>query len=93
MREADLEKRLKTKIESVGGICWKFISPNCRGVPDRIIIMPTGKVLFVELKTDKGVVAPLQQYRIDKLRALGCDARIIRGRKGVDELLEELHAI
>ena len=93
MRESELEKRLKIKIEHIGGLCWKFISPNCAGVPDRIIIIPDGKIIFAELKTDIGVVAPLQQYRIDQLRALGCYARIIRGRKSVDELLEELHAI
>lgn len=49
--EAQIERYLKKKVESVGCYCLKFTSPGFSGVPDRIILMPGGRVVFAELKT------------------------------------------
>ena len=27
-------------------LCYKFVSPNQRGVPDRILVLPGGQVIF-----------------------------------------------
>mgnify|MGYP001603998362 CR=1 FL=1 len=50
MRESGIEKRLKKEIEKIGGKALKFVSPGVIGVPDRIVLLPHGKIIFVELK-------------------------------------------
>lgn len=50
MLESKIEKRLKKEIELLGGKAMKFISPGEAGVPDRIVLLPEGHVIFVELK-------------------------------------------
>ena len=54
MRESSIESYLVRKVKEHGGLCYKFVSPGNPGVPDRIIITPTGKTVYVELKTEIG---------------------------------------
>ena len=49
MREHEIERKLVDAVKAKGGICWKFVSPGTAGVPDRIILMPNGRIAFVEL--------------------------------------------
>ena len=79
MNEKSLERKLKREIERRGGVCWKFTSPGTAGVPDRVCIMPGGRVLFVELKGDDGRLQPIQAARIQQMRELGADVRVLRG--------------
>ena len=76
-------------MEALGGLCWKFVSPGTRGVPDRIICLPGGKIIFAELKAEMGVEANIQRYRIKQLNDRGQDARIIRGITDVKALITE----
>jgi hypothetical protein len=50
MRESQLEQKLVHHITKLGGIAYKFSSPNRRSVPDRLCVMPNGRAFFVELK-------------------------------------------
>ena len=68
MLEKEVEKFLVREVKKIGGVSFKFISPGNAGVPDRIVILPTGKVVFVELKTDKGKLTKLQEVQIKKIR-------------------------
>lgn len=73
MRESKIEKRLREKIESLGGECWKWESPGKRGVPDRIIILPGGMVAFAETKAPGKTEGAQQEYRARVLRDVyGC---------------------
>ena len=47
MCERDIEQRLVTAVKAAGGWCPKFISPGTNGMPDRIVLMPQGKMGFV----------------------------------------------
>lgn len=58
--ENDIEKHLKKQITKIGGLCFKFVSPGTRGVPDRIILYK-GETCFVELKRPGGKVRKDQQ--------------------------------
>lgn len=79
MKESTLEKKLKIAIESLGGECLKFSTVYRSGFPDRIILMPKGKIYFVELKspTGKGCLAPLQAWWEKRLHFLGCEYFLI----------------
>ena len=49
MRERELEKQLIDEVKRRGGLCEKWTSGTV-GWPDRIVILPDGKVGFVEVK-------------------------------------------
>ena len=90
MRERDVEKWLRHQIESMGGLAFKFSSPGNDGVPDRQVILPGGTIYFIELKTDRGRLTPIQVWQIDRLRQLGCQVRTIRGMDEAAEFIEEV---
>jgi len=92
MLEQEIEKFLVREVKKLGGISFKFISPGNAGVPDRIVILPIGKVIFVELKTDKGKLTKLQEVQIKKISDLGADARVLRGIEGVKEFINEIQS-
>ncbi len=87
--EGQVEEYLVEKSEERGYLCYKWVSPGRRGVPDRILI-GNGHVIFVELKSSVGVLSKSQQLMIPRLREHGADVRVIRSRSEVDALLEEL---
>ncbi len=73
MLESQIEKNLCTRVKLLGKgvLCLKFVSPGCTGVPDRIILLPGGKVIFVELKRPKKKERVRQLYIQERLRDLG----------------------
>lgn len=90
MREAEIENRLKNGIRQIGGRCYKFVSPGNDGVPDRIVVLPGGQIVFVELKTETGRLSPLQRIQITRLQELGTDVRVLKGLTEVNQFLEEM---
>lgn len=90
MLEKTIERHLVDGVKKLGGLCVKFVSPGTPGVPDRIIITATGKVIFVELKTETGRLAKIQRYTIEQMMKRGADVRVIKGIDSVRELLAEI---
>lgn len=90
--EKKLEQRLVKVVERNGGMCWKFISPGTPGVPDRICLLPGGRIIFVEMKAEWGRMANIQKYRKDQLTRLGYDARTIKGETQLQNFIQELEA-
>ena len=71
MLEREIESKLKKPIERLGGLCLKFVTPGFTGVPDRIILLPGGRVVFVETKAPGKVERPRQKLVHGILRRLG----------------------
>ncbi|CNK09761.1 VRR-NUC domain-containing protein [Yersinia aldovae] len=71
IREDSIEDHLVKEVKKAGGIAYKFVSPGRRSVPDRLVLLPGGKVIFVECKApgEKPTAAQLREH--DKLHALG----------------------
>lgn len=69
--EKELERKLKKRIEDLGCLCLKFESPGFTGVPDRMILMPGGEVIFVEMKAPGKKESPRQEYVQGLLRLMG----------------------
>ena len=90
VRASSVERRLVEGVKRLGGRAWKWVSPGHSGVPDRIVVLPGGRVIFVELKTDTGKLSPLQRLTIDELLMRGCDVRVLYGSEQVEGFLEEL---
>ena len=91
--EKELEARLVKEINRRGGWCPKWTSPGTAGVPDRIVLIPGGKIAFVEMKRPKGSrVSALQKYWRDVLEHLGFNHRMLYTESQLQDLLEELDA-
>lgn len=71
MLEKDIERHLKKPIKEIGGLCLKFVTPGYTGVPDRIILLPGGQVVFVETKQPGKTERKRQKFVHAVLRRLG----------------------
>ena len=88
--ERDIEKWMREKIEQLGGVFMKWVSPGNDGVPDRIAILPGGCVYFIELKKDGERPRKLQRWQQTRLRRLGCDVRTVEGLREARQFIEEV---
>ena len=77
MLERNVERALVRRVKALGGLCDKFVSTGRRSVPDRIVTMPGGVIVFVELKAPGKKPTKLQARDHERRRALGCDVRVI----------------
>jgi hypothetical protein len=89
MLERDIEKALVRKVRSLGGICEKFTSPAKRSVPDRLVSLPGGKIIFVELKAPGKVPTENQLRDHEKRRALGFKVMVVSCMEDVEMFPEE----
>lgn len=89
-RERDVEAFLKRKVESLGCLFLKWVSPGNAGVPDRILITPGGRVIFVELKTKTGHLDGLQRIWQKRLRDHHCSAVTVYGKEDAEQLVDIL---
>lgn len=89
-REKQIEKYLRLRVEERGGVCMKFVSPGQDGVPDRIVVMPGGRVYFVELKTKTGKLSRIQKYQLKRLTDLDQICSVVYGKEGVKAFLEDV---
>lgn len=90
MRESAIEAMLVRSVVERGGLCYKLVSPGNPGVPDRIVIVPGGRVIFVELKTETGRLSAMQQWQHAELRERGAEARVLRGAEQVRGFVREV---
>lgn len=92
MREATVEHRLTVLARRHGGKSYKWTSPGVRGVPDRIIVLPGGRIYFVEVKRPGGKARPEQLVQIEALRNLGCQAYVVDDADQFFEHIVDAHA-
>lgn len=90
MRESAVERRLTEMLRKRGALCLKFVSPGNPGVPDRIVLLPGGRVIFAELKAQGGQLGSLQERQIARMRGLGADVRVLKGVEQVRGFVEEV---
>lgn len=88
MLESTSEQRLRREIKKHGGWAIKLDSES--GLPDRLLILPGGKVVFVEMKQINGRTRKVQDVVIARLRAKGHDVRVVHGTEQVMDLVKEL---
>ena len=88
--EKVLERKLCDKIKKLGGHAYKFVSPNQRGVPDRLCVLPHGITVFVELKTTGKKPTKLQVLCMDELKALGQECVVVDSSEALDGLINRL---
>ena len=90
MREKDLERRMVRTVKNMGGLAPKFVSPGLAGVPDRLVLLPEGKIAFVEMKAPGKKPTSLQRLRHRQLRDLGFRVAVIDSEEKIGGMLNEI---
>lgn len=90
MLEKVIESRLRQEAKKRGGMALKFVSPGMDGVPDRIVLLPDGKMAFVELKAPGKTPRALQEKRIRQLRKLGFPVYVLDSTERIGGILDEI---
>jgi len=90
VNESRIEERIRQGVKKRGGRAYKFVSPGLAGVPDRIVLIPGGKAVFVELKAPGEELRPLQEKRAKEIQALGFEFYKIDSLAGVEEFIKEV---
>lgn len=92
MREKALEHKFVMKVKHIGGLALKFTSPGFDGVPDRIVLLPGGKMAFVEVKAPREKPRPLQLARHRLLRQLGFRVYVLDEESQIGGIVDEIQS-
>ena len=88
-RERAVERYLLAECRRHGLFCLKFVSPARGGVPDRVVITPTGTV-FVEVKRPGGDLEKRQRAMHAKMRRFGAEIHVVDDEPGVDAFISRV---
>ena len=90
MREKIIEQHLVKAVKNSGGIAPKLVSPGFDGMPVRLVLLPGGKIGFVEVKAPGKEPRPLQVARHGLLRRLGFKVYILDAPEQIGGILDEI---
>ena len=90
--ERDIEQKLVKAVKAKGGLAPKFVSPGFDGVPDRIVLLPHGRIAFIELKAKGRKMRPLQVRRKRQLESLGFSVYCIDSPEQIGGILDEIQS-
>lgn len=92
MREKTIEQKFRAAVKAVGGLALKFTSPGFDGVPDRLALLPGGKMAFVEVKAPGEKPRPLQLARHRLLRRLGFKVYVLDDESQIGGMIDEIQS-
>ena len=90
MREKIIEQHLVKAVKNSGGIAPKLVCPGFDGMPDRLVLLPRGKIGFVEVKAPGKEPRPLQVARHGLLRRLGFKVYVLDAPEQIGGILDEI---
>lgn len=89
MPEKQLEKRFRLAVRSRGGLCLKLTTPGFTGIPDRLNLLPGGRLFFAEFKYGGNKLSMRQEAVIRVLRGLGFEVWVV-DEFNIDEYIKKL---
>jgi hypothetical protein len=87
VRETAVEKRLIKRVKDAGGVCMK-VMPVVAGYPDRLVLLPEGRLFLIETKAPNGRLRPMQEVFISRAAAIGIPVAVLYTSKMVDEWVD-----
>ncbi len=90
MTEKNIESYLRKKVSLKKGLALKLIPAGLAGLPDRLVLMPGGRIFFAELKAPGRKPRALQQYTHRLIENLGFMVFVIDSKESVDCVLKEM---
>lgn len=88
--EKSIERYLVEQAKQNGWLCLKYSNPNMVGYPDRLLVLPDGGVVWVELKSRGRKPTRMQQIRMTELAGMGHRVYVIDNKTTVDELIKTI---
>lgn len=92
MREKTIEQNFREAVKNAGGLALKFTSPGWDGMPDRLALLPGGRMAFVEVKAPGKKPRPLQLARHRTLRQLGFRVYVLDDKEQIGGIIDEIRA-
>ena len=92
MLEKYIEKKLIAAVKRIDGIAFKFTAPGINGVPDRLVLLPNGKIAFVEIKAPGRKMRPQQVRRKRQLEELGFSVYCLDGVEQIGGMIDEIQS-
>lgn len=89
MRESRLERKFVDACKKRGAWPLKLIAAGIAGLPDRMILISPGRVVFAEMKRLGEVPRALQLKRHEQLRAFGFSVWTIDSHDKIKIFIEE----
>ena len=89
--ESAVAKRLRERVQALGGRCIT-LAPTVRGLPDRLVLLPGGRVLLIELKDHGGRLSAHQVLWHQQAADLGSPVAVLMGAEAVDRWAAEISA-
>lgn len=89
--EKAIETYLNKRTKESGLLCLKYANANVTGYPDRLVCIPGGKVIWVELKSKGKKPTKLQQIRHAELKGIEHSVWVIDSKEQVDNLIDEIN--
>ena len=90
--EKQVERYLCRCVRRIGGRAYKWTSPGCCGVPDRLVFFPGGGIVPVELKAPGMKPRPLQLKRKRMLERLGFPVYVVDNIEQIGGILDEIQS-
>ncbi len=92
MREREIEQKFTRAVKQRGGLALKFMSPGFDGMPDRLALLPDGKMGFVEVKAPGKTPRPLQLQRHRLLRELGFRVYVLDDQRQIGGIIDDIQS-
>ena len=92
MREKIIEQKFPAAVRAAGGVAVKFVSPGLDGMPDRLTLLPGGRMAFVEVKVPGKKPRPLQEARHRMLRRLGFKVYVLDDEGQIGGIIDEIQS-
>lgn len=92
MLEKEIEQKLVKAVKQRDGFCIKFISVGFNGIPDRLVLLPKGRMAFIELKAPGKKPRALQIRRIKQLSALGFACYVVDNIDEIGGVIDEIQS-
>ena len=89
--EKEIERELARGARKLEGDAYKLNSSSLAGLPDRLVLLPFGKIAFVELKAPGKKPRKLQMIIHERLRSLGFKVYVVDSREKAREVLDEIY--
>lgn len=90
MREKEIEQKLVKAVKLIGGWCIKFSPVGLDGMPDRIVLLPKGRIAFIELKAPNKKPRALQKRRMKQLSQLGFACYVIDNIDAIGVVIDDI---
>lgn len=88
--EKYLERKLGEELRKVGGWAVKLPASFVAGLPDRLCLLPGGRVIFTEIKETGKKPTELQRFIHGKLRGMGFEVLVVDTHERIEEIIAKV---